>query len=259
MEDLAAGMTKDRSKFKRFSLDLGNGGTLSGIAYVPPTGSTTTAHRPLLVLLHGGGCHDGYYDVDEAHTASIAAEALSVPVVSIDRPSYRSTSSLFPIPEDSSFHRETGRLEHCYIIPTLWQAYGLTNGCNALVVMSHSMGTPGLLVAASLHSQTVDPVYPLAGLIISGWGSRANEESQKARLSWTAEERRSNRGLLLLSDPALNTADKKVNIHLAMQTADPPSEEAQEVVGGPWSTYFPYFAERINVPIMFRLSQHDWL
>lgn len=251
-------MADGASKFEPFTLKLANSATLSGIAYVPSL-STLLSSRPLLVLFHGGGCHAGYYDVDSNHSAAEHAEAFSLPVVSINRPCYQQTSSLFPIPAGSSFHKETGRWEHRYIFPALWEAYGIPNQCTAIVAMGHSLATPGLLVATSLHAQTTAPSYPLAGLVLSGWGVAPRIESQQARLHWTKEESRANRHLLMLSDPSLNAAEPSMKDHLSEQTVEPPAEEAQECVVGPWSTYFPDIAAEIKVPIMFGLGEHDWL
>lgn len=115
------------------------------------------------------------------------------------------------------------------------------------------------MVAASLYATGANASYPLAGLIISGWGCRPNAASQQARLTWTKEERKQNRHLLMLSDAKFHAADEKMKAHLAEQTVDPPPEEAAECVAGPWVNYFPSFAEHIIVPIMFGIGEHDWL
>ncbi|KAK4493588.1 hypothetical protein PRZ48_015255 [Zasmidium cellare] len=250
-------MTDTTAKFKAFTLKLVNSGTLTGRSYTPA--GSTKKKRPLLVLLHGGGCHSGYYDVDESHTAATAAHALRVPVVSIDRPCYMGTSSLFPIPEDSSFHRETGRWEHSYIFPAIWKTFGEPSNCSAIVAMAHSMATPGLLVAASLHAKSENAEYPLAGLIISGWGCRQNLHSQEDWVKWSGNDRQRNRHIVMLSDPKLRTADVKMRDCLPAQTVDAPPEEAEECVVGSWKECFPKIAASIRVPVMYAVGEHDWL
>lgn len=252
-------MAHPNSKFKCFTLTLANSATLTGRCYIPPRTSPAARGRPLLVLLHGGGCHSGYYDVDKDHTASLTADALLLPVVSIDRPCYMGTSSLLPFPENSSFHKETGNWEHLYIFPAVWNAFGLPNDCCGIVAMAHSMATPGLLVAASLYAQSDNAAYPLAGLILSGWGCRPNSNSQLNWVTCSKEERQEKRHLIMLSDPRLHAADEGMRRCIAAQTVEAPSEEAKECVTGPWATYFPALAAQINIPIMFGVGEHDWL
>ncbi|KAF2158848.1 hypothetical protein M409DRAFT_71409 [Zasmidium cellare ATCC 36951] len=250
-------MTAKSSKFQPFTLTLSNSATLSGIVYIPTQSQFASPSRPLLVLCHGGRCHAGCYDVNKDHSAAESAEAFSIPVVSINRPCYQQTSSIFPIPSGSSFHKKTGRWEHEYIFPALWEKYGVPNHCTALVAMGHSLATPGLLVAASLQSQSPTPTYPLAGLILSGWGVSPRMQNQQARLKWSAEENEANRHLLMFSEPALNAAEASMKAHLPEQTVQSPGEEAQECVAGPWSTYSPEIAAHITMPVMFGLGEHD--
>ncbi|KAF2169487.1 hypothetical protein M409DRAFT_20701 [Zasmidium cellare ATCC 36951] len=250
-------MTDSSSKFQPFTLTLANSATLTGRSYTPS--GAGKKNQPLLVLLHGGGCHAGYYDVDEDHTAAATAHALQIPVVSINRPCYLGTSSLFPLPENSSFHRETGRLEHSYIFPALWKTFGLPNNCSAIVAIAHSMANPGLLVAASLHAEGGNPEYPLAGLIISGWGCRRNSDSQEFWIKLSEDEHKQNRHIVMLSDPKYRTTDDKMRLCLPEQTVEPPPEEAEECVIGPWAKHFPDIAASISVPVMYAVGEHDWL
>ena len=137
------------SKFSPFSLTLANGATITGISHIPLGISSSISVRPLIVGIHGGTCNAHNYDIDPSHTLSTISSALGVPFVAINRPSYLGSSTLI-IPEDSSFHRETGRWEHEYIFPSLWDKFGAPNGCNGVVLSCHSMAVPGAVVAASL-------------------------------------------------------------------------------------------------------------
>ncbi|KAL6922471.1 hypothetical protein FSST1_006497 [Fusarium sambucinum] len=152
-----------------FKHTLSNNGTVTGIHSIPSL-SKSTAPRPLIVGLHGG-CYDSqYFDAIPDHSAVTMSVALNVPFVSIDRPSYGGTSSVIPIPEDSDFNQETGIWLHQYILPKLWSEYGVPNNCNSIVLLGHSLGVMGAIVAASLHAQDNSPTYPLGGLITSGMG-----------------------------------------------------------------------------------------
>ncbi|KAJ5480482.1 hypothetical protein N7530_005991 [Penicillium desertorum] len=155
-----------------FQTTLSNKGTVAGVHSIPPPPSASRDdHRPLIVALHGG-CYDHqYFDATPNYSASTASEAFGVPFVSIDRPSYGGTSSILPITESSDFYQETGRWLHHYILPKLWSEFGVPNRCNCVVLLSHSLGAMGGIVAAALHAQDDASLYPLGGLIVSGMGN----------------------------------------------------------------------------------------
>ncbi|KAF3398274.1 hypothetical protein F1880_005604 [Penicillium rolfsii] len=152
-----------------FRLILSDNGTVAGVHSIPPP-SSSVDNRPLIVGLHGG-CYDSqYFDATPKHSASLASAAFGVPFVSIDRPSYGGTSSILPIPEGSDFNHETGLRLHRHILPKIWSEFGIPNQCNCIVLLSHSLGVMGGIVAAALHAQDETPLYPLGGLIASGMG-----------------------------------------------------------------------------------------
>jgi hypothetical protein len=154
-----------------FQFKLSNGGVVTGIHSIPPLSASHVKHRPLIVALHGG-CYDSqYFDGHPKYSASLTSEALGVPFVSIDRPSYGGTSSILPIPEGSDFYEESGIWLHRYILPALWSEIGTPNQCNSIVILSHSLGVMGGIIAAALHARDDAPLYPLAGLIACGMGN----------------------------------------------------------------------------------------
>ncbi|KAL4944054.1 hypothetical protein BDV06DRAFT_188209 [Aspergillus oleicola] len=154
-----------------FQLKLSNNGTVAGVQSIPPASASQNDHRPLIVALHGGGYDHQYFDATPKYSASMASEAFGVPFVSIDRPSYGGTSSILPIPEGSSFFQETGRWLHQYIFPRLWSEFGVPNRCTCIVLLGHSLGVMGTIVAAVLHAQDDTPLYPLGGIIVNGMGN----------------------------------------------------------------------------------------
>ncbi|GAB1198670.1 hypothetical protein APSETT444_007998 [Aspergillus pseudonomiae] len=155
-----------------FRLSLSNGASVAGIHSVPPRSVSSLTHRPLIIALHGSTYDCRYFDADDAHTALLASSAFRVPFISIDRPGYGGSSSFLPIPEDSSFPEETGIWLHRYILPVLWSNFGAQKGCNCIVLLCHSLGSMGGIVAAALHAQDPEPAYPLGGVIISGLADR---------------------------------------------------------------------------------------
>ncbi|KAF4464234.1 hypothetical protein FALBO_8939 [Fusarium albosuccineum] len=155
-----------------FRLTLSNDGVVAGLHSIPPPSTSTAKHRPLIVGLHGG-CYDcQYFDATPKYSASSTSTSLGVPFISIDRPSYGGSSSLLPIPGGSDFNQETGLWLHRYILPKVWSEFGVPNQCNCVVLLCHSLGVMGGIVAASLHAREEKPLYPLSGLIASGMGDK---------------------------------------------------------------------------------------
>ncbi|KAL3455982.1 hypothetical protein BJX64DRAFT_281679 [Aspergillus heterothallicus] len=167
-----------------FTLTLSNGATVAGIQSIPPQSPTSPKHRPLIIALHGGtyDCH--YFDATRTYTASIHSTAFGIPFISIDRPCYGGTTSFLPVPPDSTFSQETGLWLHRHIIPAVWREFGPRNSCNSVVLLCHSFGSIGGIVAAALHAQedaTTNPAYyPLSGLIVSGMGDKQAESMKNA-------------------------------------------------------------------------------
>jgi pimeloyl-ACP methyl ester carboxylesterase len=125
------------------------------------------------VALHGGTYTAKYFDVDVGHTASIVSSGLGVPIVAINRPGYHDSTSLYPIPEGSSYPEEYGNWLHRHILPAIWSEFGKPSGCDSIVLLSHSLGTTSAVIAAAMHAAEADTdrQYPLAGMIISGFGT----------------------------------------------------------------------------------------
>ncbi|KAJ5579612.1 uncharacterized protein N7459_005597 [Penicillium hispanicum] len=157
-----------------FNLQLTNGANLSGIRSIPPQSEDRSNGKPcpLLVGLHGSTYDCRYFDADAAHTASLASVAFGIPFVSINRPDYGGTSAFPPIAEGSNFSRETGSWLHSYILPSLWSTFGEPNACNCIVLLCHSLGAMGGIIAGALHGQGSNPSYPLGGVIVSGIGEK---------------------------------------------------------------------------------------
>ncbi|KAL1885510.1 hypothetical protein Plec18167_001004 [Paecilomyces lecythidis] len=160
-----------------FKLPLADGSVLGGIRIVPPR-STSLQYRPLIVGLHGSTYNSRYFDPDSKHTATIPSAAFGVPFVSIDRPFYGDTTSILRIADGSSFPQETGSWLHRYALPALWLEIGKDNDCNCIVILSHSLGAMGAVIAAAMHARDEGP-YPLGGIIISGLGDHLLPEMKE--------------------------------------------------------------------------------
>lgn len=164
--------TNKSSRFTDFSLILANGATLTGIAHIPPRVDFRYESRPLLVGIHGGTCTAHHYDISPDYTASASSAATGVPFVAFNRPGYAGSTTLLPFPETTTYCQEDGRWGHEYILPALWKEFGVPNGCTGLVATCHSIAVLGGVVTGALYAKDPTPAYPLAGLILSGFGTR---------------------------------------------------------------------------------------
>jgi hypothetical protein len=252
--------TNTSSKFTPFSLTLLNGATTTGISHIPTHSPTAPSSRPLLIGVHGGTCTAHNFDINPSYTASIASQALGVPFVAFNRPSYSDSSPLI-LEKDSSFHRETGRWEHEYILPALWEKFGVPNHCTGVVLLCHSMAVPGAIVAASLWALDTNKPYPLAGLILSGWGTTPKVQQGMELPPPTVEFWKAptqGKVLMMLGEAKDQSFDPEILAFI--EPLNVPMPLAEGVDGRiAWWEYGPGYAKEINVPIMYAMGECDWL
>jgi len=252
-----------------FSIKLQNGSTLTGIHSIPPQ-TSGPRYKPLIVALHGGTYNASYFDADEKHTAKTQSQALGVPFVAINRPSYGGSTSLYPLPTGVSFHEVLGDLLHKQILPALWATYGVPAGCSALILLPHSLGTPGVVVAAAHHA--ADPAsassYPLAGAVISGFGTiLANSEYRPApAVEGFVRMVPSIKDAVMLPagtvDPGVHDQSERLNEPM-------PWEEIAHVIPGVlqdappelvWlASWRDRWAPKVKVPLMLAVAEKDAL
>ncbi|KAI1378042.1 hypothetical protein F4677DRAFT_414280 [Hypoxylon crocopeplum] len=240
-----------------FVLPLPNNSVVAGIHRIPPSSPSNPKYRPLVVGLHGAtyDCH--YFDANAKHSASIASDAFGVPFVAIDRPCYGGTGSFLPVPEGSSFDKETGVWLHEHILPALWAKFGSPNGATCIVLFAHSLGAMGGIVAAALHAREQEhaPAYPLAGLIISGLGTRQHASMKHAtppavppeEVTRTPEEK----DALMFRPGTVDPAIVKLTADL-----NRPMPYAEVLGLGAWrQTWRDRWAAHVRVPVMFALVE----
>ncbi|KAM0711648.1 hypothetical protein Q7P35_001015 [Cladosporium inversicolor] len=158
-----------------FQWSLPTGSSVTGLTSIPTSSRTLLKYKPLIVGIHGGGYKSAYFDANSKHTASIASEAFGVPFVAIDRPCYGGTTSILPIPLDSSYPDECAKQLHHHILPKVWAEVGIPNDCNCIVLLGHSLGTAVSVATAALHARDEKAPYPLGGLIVSGLGHQLQD------------------------------------------------------------------------------------
>ena len=249
-----------QSKFKDFSVALPNGMNISGIHYNPPSVKTSTPFKPLLVLIHGGTCTAHNFDVSPTNTASVEADNLGIPVVSINRPGYLESTALTEIPENSTYGQELGKtIYHKYLLPMLWEKFGKPAGCHSVVLLGHSMAAMGMVIAAAAYADDESPKYPLSGIILSGWGSRLTDfkvnipEDQEGKTKW--------KQFIMLTYPDKHLADDAILPCIVSQdhSIEVEIEGAKETWSGSFFKYWRQYSDKIKVPIMFGIGEHDAL
>lgn len=247
---------------EQFTLTLANGATLTGLSNTPPSSFPSPKYKPLMVGLHGGSYSAAYFDVDSQHTAAIASNALGVPWVAIDRPGYKGSTSFYPIPARSSFPELYGSWLHELALPALWDSFGAPQGCTTIVLLCHSLGTPGAVIAASHYSSSPFPQqrYPLGGVIFSGFGSKLipgrssvdphGPSSPPEFLCFTPQVKD---GLMIppgTCDPAIYKHTERLNTEF-------PSREVADI-HSVWNVRFHAdWAVKVQVPVMFGIAEHD--
>lgn len=243
-----------------FRFTLSNGGTVTGVHAIPQTSPTSAKDRPLIVALHGG-CYDSkYFEGVSKYSASFASEAFGVPFVAIDRPSYGGTSSILPVPEGSDFNLETGVWLHRYILPQLWSEIGVPNQCNSVVLLSHSLGVMGGIIAAALHAKDGAPLYPLGGLIANGMGntqSKSMKSSPPSFIEIDAEHALfpPDRKDAIMFKPGTTT--QEVLSHCERLNAVSPLPELTEFPAVWMPVWKEKWAAQVTVPVMFCLVDDD--
>ena len=251
-----------------FNLSLSNGAQLSGLLLIPDRASNTPHYRPLIVCLHGGTYTSSYFNAGKATSALKIAETSGVPLIAVDRPGYKNSTALPLIPEGTTFLQEEGKHLHRYILPKIWQEYGISSDATTIVVLAHSLGSPSAIIAAALHAREVQPNYPLGGLIMSGWGTVNTRPSSaprhmidtmtvNGRINWPLEHKDAP---MFGADPegrSLRVAPEILNMTAQLDH----SLSRGELEDGTfyWLDYWHDYARDVKVPVMYGMGEHDGL
>lgn len=241
-----------------FTCTLANGATVAGISSIPPPGVNGPKSRPLVVGIHGGGYNSDYFHADARRTASIPSKAYGVPFVAIDRPCYGGTSAFDPMPDATQFPEETGLWLHKYILPDLWKKFG--DGCSCIVLLCHSLGCQGGIIAAALHAQDDKPAYPLGGLITSGLGHRNTPIVEQAPKMQANTGEHYNTTPVEFKDTAMfspGTVDPEILKQSERLNHPIPVAEANSTRAG-WGAWRERWAAHVAVPVMYALVELDF-
>ncbi|KAH8899155.1 hypothetical protein GQ53DRAFT_742224 [Thozetella sp. PMI_491] len=240
-----------------FTHTVTGGATVTGRYHIPallpaPAVGAKTS-RALVVALHGGSYSSLYFDVDANHTASIASDALSIPVVALNRPGYDGSTFPDSAPEDGNYAELYADWLHTAALPAVWDKFGAPNECTAVVLLCHSLASTGAVTAAATYADAAPEQrrYPLAGLIMSGWGSILDKPPPSIDL-FTAV---ASRDALMLPP---GTADPAIYAHTErLMRPLPPTEMTAMAAWLPrWRTEW---APRVRVPVMLGMADKDAL
>ena len=244
-----------------FTLQLASGAIVTGLRYFPKVGSQTAqSDIPLIVAIHGGTYSATYFSASFKRSILPLSTAMNVPFLAINRPGHKETTPLPPLPAHSTFLQEEGKYLHQQILPAIWKEYASKLSIGSIVLMTHSLGAAGAIVAASLNAETKS--YPLAGLIISGIGTETNKEYEAQIFN-----------SITVKPPTMNIPNDVKDMAMlgsregAMVDASifDMTEVLQDVlfieecsdIQTKWLDYWKGYAAKVDVPVLYGLADAD--
>lgn len=257
--------TNTESCFTNFEVQPLDGIKVTGIHYIPSTSQSTCqtsdsqyTYRPLIIFIHGATCTAHNFDISPRLTASNIASVLSLPIISINRPGYLSSTPI-SVPTGTTYHESLGSFYHHHLFPDLWTRFGESSNCTAMVVFAHSFGTPAAIVAAGLHANDPNPNYPQAGLIFSGWGTLPATERipHPTSTSSLSEKAAWKRQIMFYRAEHDLVPPEALNL-LAAQDHPSPIGERDDITTGAWQRYWRRYSDAIVLPIMFAQAEFDF-
>lgn len=198
--------------------------------------------RGMLVTLHGGGLHSGYFHGTAHPDVSLLTlgRALGYSVLALDRPGYGRSADA-----PDSVTTASGQAQ------AIWQAlqnsFMVRDFGEGLFLVGHSFGS---MVATDMAG-TVPKGAPLAGLAISGVGTRyqpAVLETFELGAAAPKPDRRMHWGDEILYPAA--TFDSGVRPHAAMPSPEP-------VDARRWPELVASVASKIEVPVQLVLAESE--
>jgi pimeloyl-ACP methyl ester carboxylesterase len=187
---------------------------------------------------------------------------MNIPVVALTRPGYGESTPLPPLMPGSNetYAQQQGKHLDSVVIPAVWGEFGKPNGATAVVILAHSIGAMIATIIAGSHTGTEG--YPLAGLITSGIGSELCPEPQKLAVGIldAAPETITfdpvMKDALMLQLPGKDIASAEMTKYTAHLNQPMPAGEYRDI-NFTWLQYWHQYSHRVNVPLMYGLSEFD--
>lgn len=203
---------------------------------------------PLIVAIHGGGCHAGYFDVP-GNSLLDRAEAQGHAIVALDRPGFGGST---PLPEgQETLAANADRLSHT--IGGIWSTRKTRS--TGIFLIGHSIGGA---IATIIASQTRD--WPLVGLAISGVMTKLTPGAAAAwstlpRSGWVDVPAEA-RDALAYGNPGSFSPE----VALSARRANARSACAEGYdIAFEWPRHFAQYSGKVDVPIHMRQASRDAL
>ncbi|KAJ5971266.1 uncharacterized protein N7479_001184 [Penicillium vulpinum] len=246
-----------------FETTLPNGGTISG-RFNFPTTSPTSNHVPLIVCIHGGSYDAEYFDADDDHSILSTSVPAKIPVISLTRPGYGSSSTvpMDAMDKDTTYGQAQGKYLNSTVLPFLWEQYGKSSGATGIVLLSHSIGAMIAIIAAGSYTGTEG--YPLSGLITSGISTELTPGPRAVMLHLLKETTGvvqfddSPKDAIMLQIPMNQFTDEKMCRHTKRLNWPVPPGELHDI-NMTWLDYWHEYSDRVTVPVMHVLAEFDGL
>lgn len=244
-----------------FELDLADGGKISGRCSFPQA-INPPRFTPLMICMHGGSYDSGYFDVEARYSILNFSTSIGIPVISLDRPGYGASKVVPVIGDNATYAEAQGRYINNVILPSLWNSFAKRTGATAIVLMAHSIGGMMATIAAGSHSR--DDQYPLAGLIVSGIGSKLVEGPQAAMIQLLANDETfvnfdaRSKDAIMLQWPPKNLVGPEICQHTAKLNKPVPRGELYDI-NTTWLNRWEKHAGAVTVPVMHALGEYDGL
>ncbi|KIM93880.1 hypothetical protein OIDMADRAFT_136869 [Oidiodendron maius Zn] len=245
-----------------FTLTLSTGSILSGLSCIP-SHIPAQLSQPLIVGIHGGTYSSRYFHPTPSTSAASISTVLGIPFIAIDRAGYNKSTKLPVCPAGSTFLQEEGKHLHKYILPAIWQEFGKSSGSTSIVLLTHSLGSGSAIIAASLLAQEEETLYPLSGLIISGWGTTTSiprTEAERLLSSHTTSDRLhfplAMKDLLMFGHRESKCVDPRM-YDLTESLDNGMSYGEFQDVNMTWLMYWKKYAATVQVPVMYCLGERD--
>lgn len=203
--------------------------------------------RPLLIAIHGGTVTSKYFDVP-GYSMVDAATRAGFDIVAIDRPGYRQTVPL----DDCAdlLHQNAARIS--VLIPMVVAELGLR--LDGVMLIGHSMGG---VIATTIAANK--PAWPLVGIAGSGFAQHLPGFLKEAFGSLPQQyyvEPPPSFESLLFGPPETLNADMPEAARVMV--APIPRSELIDIGTG-WAERAPGLCERVEVPVYYKLAEHEQL
>lgn len=245
-----------------FELALPDGGVVSGLYNFPPQAPNNRSTVPLIVCVPGGSYDASYFDANAEHSILVVSQNVGIPVISINRPCYGTSTPVPPSSDGPTYAQAQGKYLDSTIFPALWKEYASQSGATGIVLIGHSIGAMMVTIAAGVHQETSN--YPLVGLITSGIGTELEQGPRGVMMHLLSETSDvvdfdiAAKDAIMFQYPQQALIDEDICRYTEQLNKPVPAGELQDI-NMTWLSYWRQYSEKVRVPLMYGLSEFDGL